>query len=211
MKRNLVIISLVVSILSFGIILLSYFGITRLMCLHLYSMDHYLKNYHKLDKDKQRIVIAMTMYDPDVSKLKTTINSLLDQTNRVDQIALNIPSDKNINIPEKYTKVVNVFKLGGGKNDRDGLKATIKREYDADTKIIYVSASKIYGKDLVENLAEASNKHPDNIIYTGKPPSSLKIHDSILVKPKFYKSIDKEFIIIPRGVELIEAKSDYTF
>jgi len=153
----------------------------------------------------------MTVFDPDTSKLKPVINSLLDQTNRVDQISLNIPSNKSIDIPEEYTKVVNVFKLGKCTNDSDGLKATIKREHDADTKIIYASASKIYGKDLVENIVETSNKHPGNIIHIENPPSHLTINDAILVKPDFYKFVDKGFKIIPDDIKIIKTNVDYTF
>ena len=207
----MVIISLVVSILSFVAILISYFGISRLICLRLYSIDHYLEKYHKLDKDVQRVVISMTVFDADTSKLKPVINSLLDQTNRVDQISLNIPSNKSIDIPKEYNKVVNVFKLGKATNDSDGLKATIKREHDADTKIIYASASKIYGKDLVENLVETSNKYPGNIILAGTTPEYLTIKDAILAKPDFYRSVDKGFKIIPDDIKIIETNVDYTF
>ena len=91
------------------------------------------------------------------------------------------------------------------------MKATIKREHDADTKIIYTSASKIFGKDLVENLVETSNKHPGNIIYAGNPPGHLLLNDAILVKPDFYRSVDKGFKIIPDDIKIIETSVDYTF
>jgi len=179
-RRTAVIISLFSALFSLIYVLLVYFGITRYFSVYLYSTESYTKNYPKLEKadDKNRVVIAMTT-TPN-KKIKATINSLLDQTVRVDEISMNIPyGDK---IPENYKKILQTYNHSVKYGDVAKLISTLMREGEEHTKIILVNDDMIYGKDFIEDMVDASNKHP-NIAITAK---GLTSKYGVLVKPKFF-------------------------
>ena len=73
--------------------LLLYFGIIRYLNLYIYNPKSYLKKYFELEKAyNKKVVINLSITNPD--KLKPVINSLLDQTVRVDEISIN--TDKKL-------------------------------------------------------------------------------------------------------------------
>lgn len=182
-RRTVVILSLFSALLSLIYVLFGYFGINRYLSLHMFSTESYRKNYSKLDQasEKERVVIVMTTTPDRHNKIKPTINSLLDQTVRVNEIAMNIPYGENKTL-EQYKNVILTYNHSLPYGEVAKLISTLFREGEETTKIILVNDDMVYGKDFIEEMIEESNKHPDKVI-TAK---DLNSKHGILVKPKFF-------------------------
>ena len=190
MRRKLIIITLISSILSIIMILLSYFGIVRYFSLHIQDSNKFVENYSKLDQadKKNKVVISFTTTPEKINKIKPMLNSLLDQTVKVDQIVLNIPytcNGKKYDIPEKYKDIMNIFRCGKDYGPGTNIIPTLLREGECGTKIIYLNDDQIYGKDFIETLVKASQNHPDKVIYT---KNDMDSSGGVLVKPEFFNS-----------------------
>lgn len=188
MKRKTKIIIFVVStIISIIIILFSYFGVFRYIKLHLSSSEEYVKNYNKLERgDKGRVVISFTTLPNRINKIKPMLNSLLDQTVKVDQIALNVPyNHKGVkyNIPDEYKDIVNIFRVGKDYGPGTKIIPTLLREGECDTKIIYLDDNLVYGEDFIETLLNESKKYPNMAIYTRE---NMKSSGGVLIQPEFF-------------------------
>jgi hypothetical protein len=191
-KRTMILISIITTILSLLFIALSYFGITRYLSLHLCSYEKFLERYKDLPKaSDNRVVLTFTTTPEKIGKLKPMINSLLDQTVRVNQIIMVIPEcdKRKYDIPDYLKNIVTI--IPSGKNYGEGTKLipTLLREKDSDTIIIAINDNMIYGKDFLQEMIEKSNKNPNTIILENN-------NNSILVKPICF-DID----VINRGKE----------
>jgi hypothetical protein len=183
-KRLFQIISLIFSILYLIYLFLSYNGITRYIALHVNSTESYINDYPKLEKaDKDRVVVCFTANEAQLSKLKPFINSILDQTVRVDDIALTIPNKDLEKVPENLKKVLSVYGYSKDYENAGNLISSVLREPEATTKIIIVEPYMIYGQDFIEKIIQESNKHKNKIIYAH--PSKLPKW-GILIKPAFF-------------------------
>ena len=112
-RRTMIIWTLVGTFLSLAIILLSYFGIIRYFTLHMSSTDGFTEGYSKLPKASDtRVVVSFAAKADDIDMLKPMLNSLLDQTVKVDQIGMVLPLHNEIDLPDYLKKVVNVFPAG---------------------------------------------------------------------------------------------------
>jgi hypothetical protein len=141
--------------------------------------DKKVENYKNLPKvDDKKVVISLTLTPEELEKNTKMLNSILDQTVKVDQILLNIPpTDKEYKIPDIYKKTTTINKLG--KKYDDNILPTLLREVDSDSKIIYLDSNYIFGKDFIQTMLEESNKNNDCI---------LKNKNVILLKPEFFKT-----------------------
>ena len=195
MKSNTkIILSIVFTIISIFFILLSYFEIIRYIQLQYCSSDSYIKAYSNIDPVDQndRVVITLTTKLTDLNKLKPVINSLLDQTVRVNQILVNIPRNTETQIPNWLTKAVTINQTGQNYGKLGSIIPTLMRECESKTRIIVVDDNVIYGKDFVEKIIESSNEHPNNAIYT-KKCDNIEIIETkygVLIKPEFFKLED---------------------
>ena len=85
-KKN-IIASLVVSFIFLFYTIIEYTGLLRYFKLHIFDTRGYTEAYPKLEKgDKDRVIVAFVC-DEKIN-LKPFINSVLNQTVRVDDIAL---------------------------------------------------------------------------------------------------------------------------
>ena len=77
------------------------------MNLYIYNPKSYIKKYFDLEKAcNKKVVINLSISNPD--KLKPVINSLLDQTVRVDEISIN--TDKKLpDYIKDLNKVVRIY------------------------------------------------------------------------------------------------------
>jgi hypothetical protein len=161
-RRTIVIISLVLSFLSLIYIVLSYYGITRFISLHMYPTKDYVKNFKLLEKAcPGRVVISLTSTPKKLLKITAVINSILDQTVKVDEIALNIPykfhdTNQLYVIPKELEDIIHVYRCGVDYGPMTCLIPTLLREKEASTKIIYLDDDIIYGKDFIETLVDDS-------------------------------------------------------
>lgn len=188
----MIIISIIATILSLLFIALSYFGIYRYISLHFSSCDGYIEKYKNLPKaSDNRVVLTFTTTPEKIDKLKPMINSILDQTVRVNQIIMVIPEyiRNKYKIPDYLKDIVTI--IPSGKNYGEGTKLipTLLREKESDTIIIAINDNIVYGKDFLQEMIEKSNKNPNTIILENN-------NNSILVKPICF-NID----VINRGKE----------
>jgi hypothetical protein len=168
---------IILTILSLIITLLYYFGIIRYFQLHFDNTEKYLENYKNLDKaSNNKVIISLSTTPEKIKKIRPMINSLLDQTVKVDNIFLNLPQDKNYDIPEDYKKILNIFSCGQDYGCANKFIPTILREENNNTIIILLEDDYIYGKDFIESLIESYETNKNAII-------SKK---GILVIPEFF-------------------------
>jgi len=184
-KRAIAIASLVFSILSLIFIILSHVGLVRYMQMHITdSHKRLVEGYSKLPEscDSGRVVISFTTTPENAEKLGPVIMSLLDQTVRVDRIALTIPGNtgpSEYNFPKWYEDAVSVYRSGLDFGPGEKILPALTRESEADTKIIYLENDRIYAKDMVEKMVDASLSSPDTAIM-------IESAHAILVKPSFF-------------------------
>jgi len=168
MKKEWIIFSIIWSFLSLIFSFLLYFGIIRYLNLYIYNPKSYLKKYFELEKAcNKKVVINLSITNPD--KLKPVINSLLDQTVRVDEISIN--TDKKLPAYIKdLNKVVRTYR------SNLCIKPCIMRENDNDTIIIFINDDKIYGKDFIQDaMDEYQNLSKDE---DSDSSSIIKISDN---------------------------------
>lgn len=175
------------SIFSLIFILLTYYGLTRYINLCIFKDSKtYINNYKlKNKKNTCKVVISLTftdIYNHQHDNLRPMINSLLDQTAKVDQISINIYPNKNTHFINQYKDIVNVYKIGKDFGNCINFIPTLLREGETNTIIIVLpDKTYIFGKDYIETLIETSEEFPDNAILDTK-------NNVILIKPKFFDS-----------------------
>jgi len=168
-KRNIIIALLILStILSLSATFLSYFGITRYFGCHVNKCNKFIQNYSKLPKiSKGRVVISFSVDPNKLNKLKPFFNSILDQTVKVDLIAMIMPDDgRNINyvIPDYIKDFAVVFHTGRGYGKGTKIIPMLLREKECDTTIITLDENIVYGQDFIYSLIEESKNYPDSVL-----------------------------------------------
>ena len=181
-KKTIINLTFISVIFTTIYILVSYFGIVRYLLLHKYNCKDYTEQFNKLEQPEDTINIVL--YTDKPNKITPTINSLLDQTIKVNQIKVILPYKNNTNIQKDIKNTVWIQNV---KKDRAELNAIVpallQTENDNDILII-VKDDMIYGKDFVEDMIDAHKKHTDTIIYARQN----KPNSGILIKPNFFKN-----------------------
>jgi hypothetical protein len=95
------------TLLSLFITILYYYGITRYLTLYIKDTNSYLENYKNLDKadNETKVIISLSVPPEKIDKIRPMINSILDQTVKVNQIVLNLPNNKDYKIPKEYENI----------------------------------------------------------------------------------------------------------
>lgn len=189
-KKNLLIISTIFSILQLIYLILIYYELIRYIKLkyNYKDINTYIDNYKNIEKCKKKVVISFTTSHRDLSKIEPMLKSILNQTIRVDKITLNIPysyKGKQYKIPENYKKFLSVYKVGKYIGQGTSVIPTLTREEEKDTVIIFVKDNVIYSNTFVENLFYESEKYPTNAISCNS--KILNDKNGFLVKPNFFK------------------------
>ena len=182
-KHKVIILIIVTIIISFITIIFSYFGLFRYLYLHIQHSNGFIERYSTLPKCvKDRVVISFSITPNNIDKLKPMINSILDQTVKVDQIALFIPyeyEDNKDNIPQYIKDVANIFSCGKDYDKGTKLIPMLLREKECDTTIISLDNNIVYGKDFIYTMLEESKKNPNTTLIDKKGVA-------ILVKPEHF-------------------------
>jgi hypothetical protein len=154
-------------------------------------MQQYINNYGNVEKKcKDKVILSFTTTPDRIKYITPMLLSLLDQTARADQIAMNIPekcNDCSYDVPSEYKDICNVYTVGKDYGIGTKYVPTLLREDNCGTKIILLDDNKIYGKDFIEKIVQESDKYPDKVIYVGP---EFKGSTAILIKPEFIDSIN---------------------
>lgn len=206
-KKTIIIISLISAIISLIYVILKYYGLIRYVSIYLYPIESYSKNYKNLDKiGKNRIIISLTATPEEMKNLTPVINSLLDQTVKVDLISCTIPEGNEYKIPNKINDYISIFRCGEDKGLLNSIIPVVMREYESTTRIITLGASKIYGKDFIEILLEESEKHPEKIIYANFKNGYIDLASGVVFSTQFF---DEKFINHPKKCDSNEWINEY--
>lgn len=165
-KSTIILLSFLSITLSLVFIIMSYYGIFRYFSLHYFDQEKYVKNYLNLQKahDDKKITVVVTSTENGLKKIKPTINSLFDQTVRVDEIILVIPYELNEKIPKDIKNNVWVHNFSKDYGELNAFVPPLLKETNKDDIIIVVKDDIIYGRDFIEDLLEIHSKH-NSVIY----------------------------------------------
>ena len=179
-KKTVIIITILSNILSIIFILSSYYGIDRYLSLHMKSCENFINKYSYLPKaSTNRVVISFSTTPEKINKIKPMINSILDQTVKVDAIYMVLLADKNYNTPKYITNVATVVLAGKDYGGGTKIIPILLKEKECDTIIIALNDNVVYGQDFIFTMIEESNKNPGTVLLDKKG-------DVMLVKPEYF-------------------------
>lgn len=153
-KRTVIWASLIISFIMMVVSIVSYFEIWRYYKLKSNSIETYAKTYSKLPAGSDsRVVVSFNVDKPIQSGF---INSILDQTVRVNAIDANVSlSNKDAGfVPNEYAKVISVYYIGSDYGMYNGFLPTLERETDKNTIIIAVDPDYIYPTDMIQSVLD---------------------------------------------------------
>lgn len=161
-SKSLIVILVVVIVI---VVLLWVFEIPRYLRMDKHTVDAAIQGYHSKPKaSKSRVVVTMTTIPPRVEYLKPTIMSLLDQSVRVDEIALNIPwksrKGQRYQLPAWLSEIpiVKIHRVPKDLGPGTKILPTLKRE-SKDTRVIAVDDDNIYASKMIEKLVQEFDKY----------------------------------------------------
>ena len=180
-KSTVIIITIISTVLSVLLIIGSYYGIDRYIYLHMKSPEYFINKYSHLPKAnlKNRTVISFSTTPEKINKIKPMINSILDQTVKVDAIYMVLLADKNYNTPRYITNVATVVLAGKDYGGGTKIIPILLKEKECDTIIIALNDNVVYGQDFIFTMIEESNKNPGTVLLDKKG-------DVMLVKPEYF-------------------------
>ena len=145
-----------ITVLSLLITLLYYYGVTRYLMLHIKDTNGYLENYKNLDKANidKKVIISISVQPQKIDKINPMINSILDQTVKVNQLVLNLPNNKEYNIPKKFKDIFTIFRCGKDYGECNKFIPTLLREESKDTIIILLDENYVFGQNYIEDIIE---------------------------------------------------------
>tara|TARA_B100001059_G_scaffold228649_1_gene260074 strand:- start:469 stop:1017 length:549 start_codon:yes stop_codon:yes gene_type:complete len=142
--------------------------------------DKLVEGYSNLPKATDgRVVVSFAAKPKDFDKLKPMINSLLDQTVKVDQIGIVVPLTNETEVPDYVKNIANIFPAGKDYGDGTSLIPILLKEKECNTIIIALKHDVVYGKDFIEMMVDKADEYPDTVL-------SDKKRKAILVKPEYY-------------------------
>jgi len=183
-KRKIIIMTIISTIISLVMILCSYFGVTRYYLLRFQSSESYIATYPTIRKTETKTTVAISTTPKRIEKIRPMINSILDQTVRVDRIILVVDQnaiDGGYTLPPYLNNIAILFPTGKdyGPGCCNSMIPMLLSEKECDTTIISLLDDVIYGKDYLEMLILEGEKYKGRAIQDKK-------HTSIMFKPEYY-------------------------
>ena len=160
---------IVISIISIIFSLIVFLELFRYIKLHYSNSEKYIEQYKNLDpaSSKKKVIISLGGYTKDINKFKAMLNSILDQTVKVNNIYINLYNEnenENFQIPEEFNNFANIFKCGNNYKNSCKFIPTALREDNNNTIIILLNNNIIYGKTFIEDLIKEYEKYNQSII-----------------------------------------------
>ena len=182
-KKSWQILSLIISVLGLIYMFLSYYGIIRFIKLHMTDSIFYTEKFTKKEKgDKYtKISIFSPVKKEEAYRLKPFINSLLDQSVKINDITLICENKEDIwkDIDPEIKKILSINTHSEKNNDIGTFVFSLLKENKEDTNILVLNPGKVYGEDYIETLLEKGEK--EDIVYED---------ENYLMKPKCFKLKD---------------------
>ncbi len=203
MKKGTIIKLSVLSIILTAIyILFDYFGWSRYLTLRLKGgTKSYVNAYKNVETLKERIILVILSTPERLNGISPLLNSLLDQTIRVNEINILLSCDK-VPVDESITNVANIFWKC------TGLNSIIPKERDKNTILVVLRDDVIYGKDFIETIITERSKKKCIIagVKDGGEKQSSNI-DAIVLTPEDFDdeifNVELETWLINKNVSYI--------
>jgi hypothetical protein len=210
---NTTIVFILLLILLYFIYLYDFY---RFLLIHINDIDDYIYDYQKLQKKcNSKIILSLTTTPKRIKNIEPVLKSLLDQTIKVDQIALNLPlkpnCGKEYNIPKNYEKICNIFRCGKDYGSGTKFIPTLLREGDINTIIILLDDDYIYGKDFIEKLVDKSLNNQTKCIQSDHAILVKPEHIDVDILKSYKKNIDDEWIKKYIRTDIINLPYDKNF
>jgi len=173
------------------------------------SSKSFINNYKNLNRcTDSKVVVSFSSTPERIKNITPMLNSLLNQTTRVDKISLNVTED--CDVPEKYKDICNIFTTGKDYGSGTKYVPTLLREDECGTKIILLDDDYIYGENLFETIIKESDKNPNKCLYVGDNFESAK---TILLKPEFISKVnhskcDNKWLLDNLNVDVLQIPYD---
>lgn len=181
MKGKLLKLSIILSILSIFYILLAYFGIIRYLKFHLYLNRDLIRDYSLLEKASKKtpVIVTFTCKPENISNLKPFLQSVLDQTVKVDKIIFFTPRNIRYKIPDYVKDIATVVPAAKDYGYGTSIVPALLKEKNANSIILSCKSNVVYGKDFIQNIIYEAEKNPNSLIVDEK-------NKSIVLRPSFY-------------------------
>lgn len=181
-KSNIIKLTMLMITITIIYTLMVYYGIGRYLETHFRSFNHYTDKYRNKTHTPNDSKIIVAFYTSDPGRTKPTINSILDQTVKVDEIRMVISHELTDKVPDEIKNNIYIQSEYVDRGDRN-LNALIPVVLSIEnTKdiLVVIKDDSVYGVDFIEMLMEKHLKNPNNII-------SVPM-ESVLLKPNFIKA-----------------------
>ena len=156
------------------------------------------KNYQRLeDGDSNcRVVISLTTTPEGLKNIKPVINSLIDQTVKINMICIIVPYGDNYILPDNLKNSVLLYRTGKNYGLGNCIIPNVIREGENNTKIITVGDNTIYGKDFIEILLDKSDKNPNSVIYHDNKQNGFNLEKGVVFN---INQFDEDFVKMPEN------------
>jgi hypothetical protein len=183
-RKSTLILGIILTVIYLVYLVFNHYECIRYYDLHNNKTEYYAKKLSDIPKaSTSKVVVAFTATEEQMKNLKPVINSILDQTTRVDEIVLVAPYSKTEALSDELKKVVSVRGHVKEYDDASTLIYTVLSEPEANTRIVLIEPYMVYGKYFIENMINNSDRYPEKIIYAKKNKDKAY---GVLVKPRFF-------------------------
>jgi hypothetical protein len=190
-KKNLLWLSLIISVISLVYIIADYYECIRYYRLHTKRPKYFLSTYwdrNRADSENSTVVAFSVYSEDELEKVVPFMNSILDQSVYVNKILMVVPEKLVDRIPDTYREIVTVYGNSGTRIatsveeylDETTLISSVLTETEGETRIIITNPRMIYSYNFVEEMVEESRKYPNNIITFSDSAYGM------LIKPNFF-------------------------
>ena len=175
---------IIIFISVFLFLLFYYFNFYRYFQIKYNSnLSDYINQYAKVKKIKcdSKIIVSISCRPNNVHCLKPLLISLLNQSVKIDQIALNIPYKTNdgekYELDKEFEQIVNIYRIGNDYQNENNIIPTLLREGEYGTIVIALNENIVYGETFLESLLNQSFENNN---------CAIIFNEGILVKPEFF-------------------------
>ena len=128
-----------------------------------------------------KIIVSISCRPNNFHCLKPLLISLLNQSVKIDQIALNIPYKTNdgekYELDKEFEQIVNIYRIGNDYQNENNIIPTLLREGEYGTIVIALNENIVYGETFLESLLNQSFENNN---------CAIIFNEGILVKPEFF-------------------------
>lgn len=139
----------------------------------------YINNYPNLPRVdcKSQVILALTTDPENIDSMKPMVDSILNQSVKVDRISLFLHEPEKQKLPSWVMDVMNIHPMS--KEYKSCIVPSLLKEKECDTVILVLDEKKVYPKTFIEKMISESKKNPGKVL-------TNKDNTCILMRPEYY-------------------------